>query len=151
MTTSIRDDPNLTDAGPDLPQAIGWVGLGDQGAPMARAIAETGFDLHTRVRRAASLVLRLAYQLDLEFKALINLLLAGTASSFALQALGGAVDPENAGHLSVLQVIDIELFDEAVAALGVSTPDISARAMQGAKGLPEAARLVAGWQTVGAS
>lgn len=293
MTTSIRDDPNLTDAGRDLPQAIGWIGLGDQGAPMARAIAETGFDLHVWVRRAASLdaldgvpyvqhktlaglgdasdavslclrvdsdiedvldagglwqhlrpgtvlvnhgtglpdfarqlaargaergvsaldapvsggrpgaeartlttivggdatslkqmepvfksfsttiahmggagagqigklinnallmmnqqnvqlVLRLAYQLDLDIKALINLLLAGTASSFALQALGGAVDTDNAGHLSALQVIDMELFDEAVAALGVSTPDISARAMQGAKDLPEAARLVAG-------
>lgn len=34
---------------------IGWVGLGDQGAPMARSIAEAGFDLHVWVRREASL------------------------------------------------------------------------------------------------
>ncbi|SMF73298.1 3-hydroxyisobutyrate dehydrogenase [Tistlia consotensis] len=34
---------------------IGFVGLGDQGGPMARAIAEAGFDLHVWARRPASL------------------------------------------------------------------------------------------------
>lgn len=34
---------------------VGWVGLGDQGAPMARAIAAAGFELHVWVRRGASL------------------------------------------------------------------------------------------------
>jgi 3-hydroxyisobutyrate dehydrogenase-like beta-hydroxyacid dehydrogenase len=37
------------------PTAVGWVGLGDQGAPMARAIAEAGFELHVWVRRPQSL------------------------------------------------------------------------------------------------
>lgn len=55
MTTSNRDTTNLTDADKGSPHAIGWIGLGDQGAPMARAIAEAGFDLHVWVRRAASL------------------------------------------------------------------------------------------------
>ncbi len=281
-----------THAEGNVPRAIGWIGLGDQGAPMARAIAEAGFDLHVWVRRAASLdalegvpyvqhasvvelgdacdavglclridsdiddvleagglwqhlrpgavlvnhgtglpnvardlalrgadrgiavldapvsggrpgaearslttivggdaaalermrpvfdsfsaaiahmggagagqigklinnallmmnqqnvqlVLRLATELDLDIAALIDLLLAGTASSFALRALGGAVTTDNAEHLSVLQIIDMELFDEAVASLGTAAPVISARAIEGARDLPEAARLAA--------
>lgn len=35
--------------------AIGFIGLGDQGLPMAIAIAEAGLDLHVWARRAASL------------------------------------------------------------------------------------------------
>ncbi|WP_442853343.1 NAD(P)-binding domain-containing protein [Arthrobacter sp. UNC362MFTsu5.1] len=31
--------------------SVGWVGLGDQGAPMARAIAEAGFELNVWARR----------------------------------------------------------------------------------------------------
>lgn len=34
---------------------VGWVGLGDQGSPMARAIADAGFELNVWVRRASSL------------------------------------------------------------------------------------------------
>jgi 3-hydroxyisobutyrate dehydrogenase-like beta-hydroxyacid dehydrogenase len=34
---------------------VGFIGLGDQGAPMAVAIAERGFDLHVWARRPASL------------------------------------------------------------------------------------------------
>lgn len=34
--------------------SVGWIGLGDQGAPMARAVAEAGFALHAWARREAS-------------------------------------------------------------------------------------------------
>ncbi|WP_210603319.1 NAD(P)-dependent oxidoreductase [Brevibacterium oceani] len=34
---------------------VGFIGLGDQGLPMANAIAEAGFDLHVWARRPASL------------------------------------------------------------------------------------------------
>ncbi|TFV31376.1 NAD(P)-dependent oxidoreductase [Streptomyces sp. T1317-0309] len=34
---------------------VGFIGPGDQGLPMATAIAEAGFPLHLRVRRPASL------------------------------------------------------------------------------------------------
>ena len=34
---------------------VGFIGLGDQGAPIARAIAEAGFELHAWARRARSL------------------------------------------------------------------------------------------------
>lgn len=86
------------------------------------------------------LVLRLADELRLDTPALIELLLSGTGSSFALQALGTAVTSDNAEHLSELQVIDMELFDEAMASLGVMAPEISARALLGAQELPDAAR-----------
>lgn len=33
---------------------VGFVGLGDQGAPIARAIAEGGYPLHVWARRPAS-------------------------------------------------------------------------------------------------
>jgi 3-hydroxyisobutyrate dehydrogenase-like beta-hydroxyacid dehydrogenase len=39
---------------PERPVA-GFIGLGDQGLPMAAAIAEAGFPLHARARRPASL------------------------------------------------------------------------------------------------
>ncbi|MCM4085088.1 NAD(P)-binding domain-containing protein [Paractinoplanes hotanensis] len=32
---------------------IGWIGLGDQGAPMARAIAEAGYLLHVWARQTS--------------------------------------------------------------------------------------------------
>ena len=35
--------------------AVGWIGLGDQAAPMARAIAEAGYTLHVWARRPQSL------------------------------------------------------------------------------------------------
>jgi 3-hydroxyisobutyrate dehydrogenase-like beta-hydroxyacid dehydrogenase len=34
---------------------VGFIGLGDQGGPMARAISEVGFTLHVWARRSASL------------------------------------------------------------------------------------------------
>src|ERR1700754_3041105 len=34
---------------------VGFIGLGDQGGPMAEAIGEKGFDLHVWARRPASL------------------------------------------------------------------------------------------------
>lgn len=35
--------------------AVGWIGLGDQGLPMATAVAESGFPLHAWARRSSSL------------------------------------------------------------------------------------------------
>ncbi|MBY8870564.1 NAD(P)-dependent oxidoreductase [Micromonospora sp. PLK6-60] len=39
----------------ELRPEVGWIGLGDQGAPMARAVAEAGYPLHAWARREASL------------------------------------------------------------------------------------------------
>ena len=38
-----------------ITMTIGFVGLGDQGAPIARAISEAGYELHVWARRPQSL------------------------------------------------------------------------------------------------
>ena len=52
MSRDIRHDS--ADMTRDI-TAVGFIGLGDQGAPMARALARSGFDLHVWARRPASL------------------------------------------------------------------------------------------------
>jgi 3-hydroxyisobutyrate dehydrogenase-like beta-hydroxyacid dehydrogenase len=53
MSTQSNDEPRqrLTAASP----RVGFIGLGDQGLPMATAVAESGLDLHVWARRPASL------------------------------------------------------------------------------------------------
>ncbi|MFF4978316.1 NAD(P)-dependent oxidoreductase [Streptomyces sp. NPDC001083] len=94
-------------------------------------------------QRSVQEILGLAHDLGLDIAALVDLLRSGTGSSFALQALGGPVTTDNAEHLTTLQLIDMDIFDDAVRALGHSVPDITARAVEGARGLPGAAHLVA--------
>lgn len=45
----------MTDISASAPLAIGFIGLGDQGAPIAQAIADAGYPLHVWARRPASL------------------------------------------------------------------------------------------------
>lgn len=87
-------------------------------------------------------LLDVAQRLNVDIAPLVGVLRAGTASSRALLVLGSAVTPENADHLSRLQLIDMDLFAEAVAALGVIASDVTQRAIEGANALPALARLV---------
>jgi 3-hydroxyisobutyrate dehydrogenase-like beta-hydroxyacid dehydrogenase len=86
----------------------------------------------------------LARDLHLDIPALVEVLRHGTSSSVALQVLGSAVTVQNAAHLSRLQVIDIDLFDQALQDASVSAPELSTRARRGAEGLPDAAAALAG-------
>ena len=52
VTDTPADGTGRTGAGRP---AVGWVGLGDQGLPMATAIARAGFPLHVWARRPTSL------------------------------------------------------------------------------------------------
>ncbi|MEU1535959.1 NAD(P)-dependent oxidoreductase [Streptomyces fagopyri] len=94
-------------------------------------------------QRSVQEILGLAHGLGLDIAALVDLLRSGTGSSFALQTLGEAVTTDNAEHLTTLQLIDMDIFDDAIRALGHSVPDITARAVEGARGLPGAAHLLA--------
>jgi hypothetical protein len=67
---------------------------------------------------------------------------SGTGSSRALEVLGTAVTPGNAAHLSRLQLIDMDLFNEAIAGLDGSAHTISRRAVEGAEALPALAAIV---------
>lgn len=88
-------------------------------------------------------ILALACDLDFDLGALTDLLRSGTGRSFALEALTGAVTTANADHLKVLQIIDMDIFVEAMTGLGHDVTDIDNYARAGASGLPSAARLIA--------
>jgi 3-hydroxyisobutyrate dehydrogenase len=88
-------------------------------------------------------ILALASNLDLDVGALTDLLLSGTGRSFAFEALTGAVTTTNAEHLKVLQIIDMDIFAEAMRSLGQDVTAIDNYARAGAVGLPSAARMIA--------
>lgn len=88
-------------------------------------------------------ILALANNLNLNLGALTDLLLSGTGRSFALEALTGAVTTTNAEHLKVLQIIDMDIFTEAMTRLGQDVTAIDDYARSGANGLPHAAHLIA--------
>jgi 3-hydroxyisobutyrate dehydrogenase-like beta-hydroxyacid dehydrogenase len=88
-------------------------------------------------------ILRLSQSLSLDITRLVDTLLSGTASSFALQSLSSNVSGANADHLKDLQLIDMDLFHEAMAAAKQNSAEIFNRAVGGAKGLPDAFRLIA--------
>jgi len=88
-------------------------------------------------------ILALGQNLSLDLVALSDLLLSGTGRSFALEALTGAVTQDNAEHLKVLQIIDMEIFADAMIALGQDVTAIDDYARAGANGLPLAAQLMA--------
>ncbi|MGA8789139.1 MAG: NAD(P)-dependent oxidoreductase [Paenarthrobacter sp.] len=89
-------------------------------------------------------ILALGRNLGLDLDALSELLLSGTGRSFALQALTGAVTTSNAEHLKFLQIIDMDIFADAMKELGQDVTTIDHYARAGARGLPQAAQLMAG-------
>ena len=86
-------------------------------------------------------LLRIAAELGADIPQLIEVISSGTGSSRALEVLGSDVTPANAEHLSRLQLIDMDLFDEAVAGLDGNADIISRRAVEGARALPSLAAI----------
>jgi 3-hydroxyisobutyrate dehydrogenase len=87
-------------------------------------------------------LLGVAQRLDVDIPGLLDVLRSGSASSFALQALGTAVTPANAEHLRRIQLVDVDIFVDAVAGLGDSVAAINRRAIEGAEALPRLADLI---------
>lgn len=94
-------------------------------------------------QRSIQDILVLARNLGLDLDRLVDLLLSGTGRSFAVEALTGPVTAANAAHLEVLQAIDMDIFTEAMTALGQDVAQLDAYARSGAHGLPMAAELLA--------
>ena len=173
--------------------AVGWIGLGDQGTPMAQAITDNGHPLPVWARRPESLkaldghgfiphssvaemaavsdvvglCLRedsdnvqvatdggllaamrrgtvLVNGLDLPIPAMLQVLLSGSASSYALQAIGPSITASNVHHLVPLELIDVGLFSGAVAALGDAARPVIDRATAGAEELDQLTAIVLG-------
>jgi 3-hydroxyisobutyrate dehydrogenase-like beta-hydroxyacid dehydrogenase len=89
-------------------------------------------------------VLRLANGLDLPSPAMLQVLLSGSASSYALQAIGPSITASNVHHLVPLELIDVELFSGAVAALGDAARPVIDRATAGAEELDQLTAIVLG-------
>ncbi|WP_349428980.1 NAD(P)-dependent oxidoreductase [Microbacterium sp. LWS13-1.2] len=86
-------------------------------------------------------VVNLALRLDLPVRSLIEVLRSGSASSFALQAIGPSITVDNVEHLASLELIDMDLFSAATASLGQKRMPVVERALAGANGLSELTRL----------
>src|SRR6185437_4221436 len=89
-------------------------------------------------------VLRLANGLDLPSPAMLQVLLSGSASSYALQAIGPSITASNVHHLVPLELIDVGLFSGAVAALGDAARPVIDRATAGAEELDQLTAIVLG-------
>lgn len=78
-----------------------------------------------------------ARKLQLPLAPLLDVLGSGSAASFALDAFGPSITSENAAHLRELELIDMDLFASATENLGEPRDTMVARAVAGARGLPE--------------
>ncbi|MER5780749.1 hypothetical protein ABT104_03330 [Streptomyces mobaraensis] len=112
---------NGTAAPKDTP-VVGFIGLGDQGSPMAHAVAEAGFAL--------------AAQLGLDLLSLVDVLKLGSASSAVPSLLNTMVRTDNVEHLSSLEALDMELFDQAMRDADIEAGEATERSLSGARGLP---------------
>jgi 3-hydroxyisobutyrate dehydrogenase-like beta-hydroxyacid dehydrogenase len=87
-------------------------------------------------------MLGVARGMHVDIPALVEVLRSGTASSVALDVLGSAITVENADHLSALQLIDMDIFAEAIGGLDPRTNTIVHWATEGARALPALAAAV---------
>lgn len=86
-------------------------------------------------------VLDVAQAADLPLPGLLQVLRSGSARSFALEAIGPSITPENVEHLRDLELIDMDVFAEAVSSLGGVSAPVVERAVAGANGLPDLTRV----------
>lgn len=87
-------------------------------------------------------VMHLAQALELPIQPLLDVLRSGSASSFALRAIGPSITSANVHHLQPLELIDMQLFSGAVDALGDQAHEVIERAVGGARGLDELTAIV---------
>lgn len=82
-------------------------------------------------------IVDLATQLNLNVPQLVEVLKLGSASSAALTLLNTMVTPDTVEHLSAVEALDMELFDQAMGAAGIACAAVTARGLTGARGLPD--------------
>ncbi|WP_040785424.1 NAD(P)-dependent oxidoreductase [Nocardia pneumoniae] len=80
-------------------------------------------------------IVELAVELELDPGRLVELLQLGSAASAALSLLSAVVRPDIVEHLAALEVLDIELFDQAMREAGIDSTAVTERGLAGARGL----------------
>jgi 3-hydroxyisobutyrate dehydrogenase-like beta-hydroxyacid dehydrogenase len=111
---------------------MGGAGTGQMAKLINNALLMTNQDnLHD--------MLAIADGMHVDISALVDLLRAGTGSSRALDFLGSAITSDNAPHLRDMQLVDMEIFADAVRDLGKTADAFTTRAVHGAEILPDLA------------
>jgi 3-hydroxyisobutyrate dehydrogenase-like beta-hydroxyacid dehydrogenase len=85
-------------------------------------------------------IVELVAGVGLDPVSLLEALKLGSASSAALTLLNTMVTPDTVEHLSGVEALDMELFDTAMTEAGVDATEVTARALSGARRLPELVR-----------
>jgi 3-hydroxyisobutyrate dehydrogenase-like beta-hydroxyacid dehydrogenase len=80
-------------------------------------------------------ILRIAQALELPINPLLDVLRSGSATSFALQAIGPSITTDNVEHLKQLELIDAHLFAESIESIGAQALPVIQRAFAGARQL----------------
>ncbi|HEY4456728.1 MAG TPA: NAD(P)-dependent oxidoreductase [Pseudonocardiaceae bacterium] len=80
-------------------------------------------------------VVVLADKLGVDVPALVELLKVGSAASFTLSALNDAITVQNASHLREVELLDMELFAQAMAERDADADAVTGRGVSGAQGL----------------
>ena len=88
------------------------------------------------------LLLSVADSLGVEVQPLADIIRTGTGTSRALESLGSAITSDNAEHLREMQVVDMDIFTDAVSHISDVARPLSARAYDGAAALPTLARRI---------
>jgi 3-hydroxyisobutyrate dehydrogenase-like beta-hydroxyacid dehydrogenase len=80
-------------------------------------------------------IVGLAVELKLDAARLVEVLKLGSAASAALSLLNTMVRPDNVEHLSGVEALDMELFDQAMRQAGIDSTATTERGLAGARGL----------------
>jgi len=111
------------------------VHLGDAGAGQQAKLFNNALLMMNQA--AIAEIVTLAQELKLDAVRLAEVLKLGSASSAALTLLNTMVRPDNVEHLSGVEALDMELFDQAMGEAGVDSAAVTARGLAGARGLPD--------------
>lgn len=82
-------------------------------------------------------ILELAAQAGLHAPDLVDALRLGSSDSRALQLMNTMVNAETVDHLSSVEALDMELFDQAMCDAGIDAAATTARGLSGAERLPD--------------
>lgn len=111
------------------------VHIGSVGAGQMAKLFNNALLMHNQA--AIADILQLAAQAGLDPVGLVEALRLGSADSRALQLMNTMVTPETVEHLSAVEALDMNLFDEAMRDAGVNAVVATARGLAGAHRLPE--------------
>ncbi|WP_247706371.1 NAD(P)-dependent oxidoreductase [Streptomyces liliiviolaceus] len=87
-------------------------------------------------QRSIADIIALVDQLDLDLLSLLDVLKLASGASAALSLLNTMVRTDNVEHLSKVEALDMELFDQAMRDAGIRAEEVTERGLSGARSLP---------------